>query len=39
VINGGVSQSSSELSGARNALLLVKSGASSSTLVFENPQV
>jgi hypothetical protein len=37
-INAGVSQSSSELSGARNALL-VKSGALFSTFVDENPQV
>ena len=37
-MNAGVSQSSSELSGARNALL-VKSGVLFSTFVDENPQV
>jgi hypothetical protein len=39
-MNAGVSQSSSELSGARNAVLdVVKSGALFSTLVDENHPV
>lgn len=37
--NAGVSQSSSDVSGARNALLVVKSGLLLSTLEDENPQV
>ncbi len=38
-MKAGVSQSSCELSGARNALLVVKSGVLFSTFVVVNPQV
>jgi hypothetical protein len=39
VMNAGVSQSSHELSGARNALFVVGKSGALSTFVDENPQV